>query len=122
MKPYDASVFTLLPRVFLAVAMSVALMALTLPLRAMVPPETQARDCCAAMSKQDDGHHCKHEPVKPKDRPCCPACVNALVFLLSPAAPFIFSPDTGERLAAALLYEPSRVERPPVPPPRRFIS
>jgi len=109
-------VITALSRCFVLI-MALSIFAVNLPVRADVPQPPRHRMSCCAHIAGERGH-CGSEPVKSQDHACCPGCTVGLSLFLASTAPFIFSPEPGEKLIDEIGASPSRSDRPPVPPPR----
>jgi hypothetical protein len=96
--------------------MSLSIGTALIPLKAAGGEPAKAK-CCAKM-KQQTGDCGKHAPKPQKEKRCCAACAVGLATLTKVAERLVPPAETQKWLAAYLVDEHSRSERPPVPPPR----
>jgi hypothetical protein len=76
-------------------------------------------DCCANMKMDTPAKGCGHHaPKQDKENQCCPACFNCITYLFTPATRFVYPPSDAEFLVSDSDQARSRLDRPPVPPPR----
>jgi len=102
--------------VCLVVASSIALAAVP---RQPAPAAGGRTDCCATMTGPSATHECERHAPKPEpDAQCCALCAMGCALLVTLAAPFVYPPVGDETFPAYICSEPSRSQRPPVPPPR----
>ena len=110
-------------RLLVVAAMSISLLSLFTPVTRAVTVRPVKADCCDRMHMGDNQHDCgKQGPKSTQDRQCCAACAIGLTLFLSPAKPFFYRPSTVNSFASYLGLEPSRSDRPPVPPPRTLSA
>jgi hypothetical protein len=106
-----------LGRLLFVAMLSWSIVAITLPAQA-APPVAQEMSCCATSPSNGSHHDEGNQPGNAQDRPCCPACALALALFLAPSAPWLFPPTGREFFSMAPADLASRLDQPPVPPPR----
>ncbi len=113
-----ATVMRMIIRSVLFVALSVSVATIVMPLKAAPPAAAQSK-CCEKMKMNPSHNGCGREmPKLPQDLQCCVACMNALTAVLN-AQVKVFPPSFREQSFADFFeHGRTRVERPPVPPPR----
>ncbi|MEP7015113.1 MAG: hypothetical protein ABI925_06715 [Verrucomicrobiota bacterium] len=109
-------------RWILAGILSCSLFALVFPMNAKVNVPDREMSCCAKAANHDSNNHCGGGPAKKQDLQCCAACWLCLTLLFVPTVSLRF-PGTGngERIAAKDEQLLSRIDQPPVPPPRHSL-
>jgi hypothetical protein len=115
---YLTFVVTKLCRLLFVAALSWSVVSMTLPAKGS-PPVAEKMSCCATKSSAGSNHHDEeNQSGKPQDGQCCPACALALALFLAPSTPWLFPPNGGEIFSMAADDLASRLDQPPVPPPR----
>jgi hypothetical protein len=104
-------------RLLFVAVLSWSVVSITLPAQA-APPVAEKMSCCATKSSHGSNHDEDSQPGKTQDRQCCPACALALALFLAPSTPWLFPPSGGEIFSMASADLASRLDQPPVPPPR----
>jgi len=109
-------------RSFGALLLCASIVAITLPLRAQIPPPSKP-DCCDTMKAHHDARSDDGCPMKPMQQTqCCAACALAVTLFLATSSSFIVSTAPAERFADSAARASLRTDRPPVPPPRSVLG
>jgi hypothetical protein len=105
-------------RSFGALLLCASIVAITLPLRAQIPPPSKL-DCRAMMKPQHDASNDDGCPMKPMQQAqCCAACALAVTLFFATSSSFIAPTPPAETLSDRAARLSLRTDRPPVPPPR----
>jgi hypothetical protein len=109
-------------RSFGALLLCASIVAITLPLRAQIPPPSKP-DCCAMMKAHHDAPSDDGCPMKPMQQTqCCAACALAVTLFLATSSSFIAPTSSAERFTDSAARASLRSDRPPVPPPRSVVG
>ncbi len=114
----------LLARGVFVLLLSISLIALTLPMRVSAAPQPVKMSCCAHAGDHAADNHCNHEAPQKSDeaQQCCAACAIGLTLFVTAREALIFSADRGDKLIGESAGKTSRLEQPPVPPPRALLA
>jgi hypothetical protein len=105
-------------RFLLCLLLSCSIAFAAIPRQAPVP-EIEKTSCFAKMKTASATHDCDRQaPNSDQDKQCCPLCALGCALFATFATPFVYPPVGDETFAAYISSEPSRSQRPPVPPPR----
>jgi hypothetical protein len=116
-KLYPHFVVATFYRLLFVAALSWSIVSITLPAKGAPPPKDEM-SCCATKSSDGSNHDEDNQPGHGQDRQCCPACAIALALFLAPSTPGLFPPNGGEIFSTISADLASRLDQPPVPPPR----
>jgi hypothetical protein len=109
-------------RSFGALLLCASIVAITLPLRAQIPPPSKP-DCCAMMKAHHDARSDDGCPMKPMQQTqCCAACALAVTLFFATSSAFIAPTSSAERFIDSAARASLRTDRPPVPPPRSVLG
>ncbi|PZR70966.1 MAG: hypothetical protein DLM73_16600 [Chthoniobacterales bacterium] len=100
------------------IALSCSIVSITLPAQGVASQTREEMSCCVKESQHGPKHDDRAPLGKTQDRQCCQACALALALFLTPKAPWLFPSGHGETFSIASADLSSRLDQPPVPPPR----
>jgi hypothetical protein len=93
------------------------------PLRGEISPTPKSSCCAATMTAGHPGastRHCPPDPLQQKQ--CCAAYALSLTLFLATNASFISATSPKEILVDQAARAATRLDRPPVPPPRSALG